>query len=106
MNGRTDSAAELQQDRRSDEQHRDGNALGGLLGEIFGRDVTGGRATCGTCGAENGVGALIAYNRPPDSVLRCPGCSAVLMVVVEHRDGFRVTFEGLRSLDLAGGESS
>jgi hypothetical protein len=88
------------EDRHRDAYHLDGNALGGLLADIFGRDVTGGEARCGACGMHGPVGGLMAYNRSPGSVLSCPGCGAVLLVVVRRPDGYRVTFAHLRSLEL------
>lgn len=87
-------------DRREDEYHLDGNALGGLLADVFGRDVTGGEADCGACGARSAVGGLVAYNRAPGSILTCPGCGAHLLVVVHHPGGWRVTFDRLRSLEI------
>ena len=36
----------------------DGNAAGGMLGELFARDVTAALATCGGCGKVGPVGAL------------------------------------------------
>jgi hypothetical protein len=84
----------------ADRYHLDGNALGGRLGEIFGRDITGGVAACRDCGSTNQVGALIAYNCAPGHVVRCPGCGAILFVVVRLRDAYRLTVESLRSLQL------
>jgi hypothetical protein len=101
-----DDPTDLVQDRRHDEYHLDGNALGGVLADVFGRDVTGGEAGCRACGAHNPVGALMAYNRAPGSVLSCPGCGAVLLVVVQRPGGFRMTFDGLRSLEIRDQERS
>jgi hypothetical protein len=94
-------AADRVRDRRADEYHLDGNALGGVLADLFGRDVTGGEAACGACGSHNPVGALIAYNRTPGSVLSCPGCGAIQLVIVRRGDRLHVTFDELRSLDIA-----
>ena len=93
--------ADALRDRRQDEYHLDGNALGGMLADVFGRDVTGGHARCGECGADNPVGALVAYTRAPGRVLRCPGCGAVLLTVVRHPGGYRLTFDKLRSLEIS-----
>jgi hypothetical protein len=87
--------------RRQDEHHYDGNSLGGVLADIFGRDVTAGEARCGACGAHNAVGALTVYNRPPDQVVSCPGCGADLMVVVHRPGAYRLTFHELRSLEMS-----
>ena len=74
--------------------HLDGNSIGGLLGDVFGRDVTDASGRCGNCGAENFVGALHVY-RAAGVVVRCPTCSAVLMRFVEARDEVWVDLAGL-----------
>jgi ribosomal protein S27E len=57
----------------------DGNAAAGLLGEVFSAETTAAVVTCAACGAEGAVGSVHMYARGPGTVLRCPGCSAVLM---------------------------
>jgi hypothetical protein len=89
------------EDRRYDDDRLDGNALGGLLADVFGRDVTGGEARCAACGAHNAVGALVVYNRAPGSVVSCPGCGADLLVVVHRPGAYRLTFDRLRSLEVS-----
>jgi len=64
--------------------HLDGNAIGGLLADVFGRDATDVAGKCRSCGAENFVGALRVY-RAAGIVVRCPSCEAVLMRFVEAR---------------------
>jgi hypothetical protein len=88
------------QDRHHDEFHLDGTALGGLLADIFGRDITAAEAQCGACGAHGAFGGLMAYNRAPGSVLACPDCGAVLLVVVHRPGAYRVSLGELRSLEL------
>jgi hypothetical protein len=82
------------------ERHLDGNALGGTLWSVFGRDVTAVRGTCRSCGAENPMAALIARVGGPGDVLACPGCETVLLVVVHRPDGLLVTVGALLPLDL------
>ena len=72
----------------------DGNAIGGLLGDVFGRDATDVSGRCAVCGAENLVGALHVY-RAAGIVVRCPSCQAVLMRFVEARDRVWVDLSGL-----------
>jgi ribosomal protein S27E len=74
--------------------HLDGNAIGGLLSDVFGRDATDASGRCRNCGAENFVGALHVY-RAAGVVVRCPSCHAVLMRVVEGRDQVWVDLGGL-----------
>ena len=95
-----EQTGDLRRDRREDPYHLDGNALGGVLSDVFGREVTAGHATCSACGSENPLGAVMAYVQAPGHVLRCPGCGEVLFVVVHRPDGYRVTFDRLRVLQL------
>ena len=45
----------------TDETHVDGNALGGMLLEVFGREMTDAHGACATCGAVHPVGAMRVY---------------------------------------------
>jgi hypothetical protein len=78
----------------------DGNAVGGLLREIFTMDMTTAETTCAGCGAVNEVGAVIVYLHAPGAVLRCPGCEQVLMRIVHGRGRYWVDLRGTRSLEL------
>jgi len=80
----------------SDDGHLDGNALGGLLLELFGQEMTDRLGCCGACGAVNALGAVLVYRRAPGDVMRCPNCGTVLMVVVPLEVGFRISFEAIR----------
>ena len=74
--------------------HVDGNAVGGLLMDVFGRDPTDVSGRCRDCGAENHVGALLVY-RAAGVVVRCPSCSAVLIKLVEADERVWVDLGGL-----------
>jgi hypothetical protein len=76
----------------------DGNAIGGLLHEVFGTDMTDAEATCGSCGASGPVAATVVYVRGPGSVVRCPRCSAMLMVISQIRGRHCVDLTGLSAL--------
>jgi hypothetical protein len=56
-----------------DELMLDGNAVGGLLQEVFAAEMTTAIGTCGDCGAAGPVGAAHLY-RGAGIVLRCPHC--------------------------------
>jgi len=81
------------------ETHVDGNAIAGALYELFGREMTEQRGCCGHCGAVNALGAVHVYLDAPGIVLRCPGCTSVLVVMVREYDGMRVSFEELRWIE-------
>jgi hypothetical protein len=44
--------------------------------------MTAETGTCRTCGATSAIAELHVYTRAPGAVARCPGCHAVVMVVV------------------------
>jgi len=79
----------------------DGNAIGGLLLEVFGVELTAAMGTCASCGARGELARLRVYVRCPGIVGRCPGCDAVLVRIVEARDRRFVDLHGLRSLEVA-----
>ena len=81
--------------------HLDGNAMGGLLMEMFGREMTDALGCCAHCGDRNEVGALIVYRSGPGDVVRCPSCSTVLIVATRLSGAPRVYFSSLRWLQPA-----
>ena len=75
----------------------DGNAVAGLLHDLFGQEMTQVAATCAHCG-ERSILARVKVFRGPGTVLLCPGCDGRMMVIV-HRDGVAcVDAEGLSAL--------
>lgn len=58
----------------------DGNAIAGLLLDVFGAEMTTATGICATCGARGRVGEFAVYVRAPDTVVRCRSCRGVLMV--------------------------
>lgn len=79
----------------------DGNAIGGLLREVFGTEMTTARAVCATCGATGPVAELEVYVRAPGTVVRCRGCRSVLIVIVDVRGTKCVDARGLAELEPA-----
>ena len=75
---------------------RDGNALGAMLMDVFGREMTDAPSGCASCGAVHALGALLVYDRAPGAVIRCPSCGGVMMVAVAGPTGLRFNFAGLR----------
>jgi hypothetical protein len=80
----------------------DGNAVGGLLRELFVDEVTGARGACAACGAVGEMGAqhLYMYPQAPGAVLRCRVCEAVLMVLVHGGGRYRLGLQGLAWLEV------
>ena len=83
-----------------DARRLDGNAIGGLLGQIFAVEITSAIGTCAGCGAVNEVGRLHVYVDAPGTVVRCPACEAVLMRVVRWRGRYWVDMSGVRTLEF------
>ncbi len=71
----------------------DGNAIGGALFELFGREMTASSGACARCGARARMAELRVYVKAPATVVRCPSCDSVVLVVGSPRpylDGFRL----------------
>jgi DNA-directed RNA polymerase subunit RPC12/RpoP len=77
----------------------DGNAIGGLLLEVFGTDLTDAEATCANCGATGPVAETVVYLDAPGTVVRCRNCSGLLMVISRIRDISCVDLRGLEALE-------
>ena len=76
----------------------DGNAIGGLLHEVFGTEMTDAIGTCATCGATGPVAETVVYLQAPGTVVRCRTCGALLMVIATIRGMNCVDLEGLSAL--------
>ena len=72
----------------------DGNALGGLLNQIFGGEMTAVPAECATCTTVSQVGAMWAFTQAPGAVLRCPACENVMLRIVETPDAIYLDARG------------
>lgn len=78
----------------------DGNAVAGLLGELFAAEATVALVSCASCGAEGAVGTVHVYARGPGVVLRCPGCTGVLMRFARVHGRLVADLRGVGRLDL------
>ena len=81
-----------------DDDTLDGNAIGGLLAEVFGADMTTAVGTCGSCGAVTMVAELPVYLTEIGTVVRCRSCDSVLMVFVSLHGTTCTDLMGLASL--------
>jgi hypothetical protein len=84
----------------------DGNAIGGLLQDVFGTDLTAAEAVCAACGAAGPVAGTVVYLRAPGTVVRCRNCAGLLMVISRVRGVHCVDLAGLASLDARPGTGS
>ena len=82
------------------ENKLDGNAAGGILGEIFSREMTLAVATCTNCGATDRVGTLAVYKHGMGTIIRCPYCDTALIRIAEVKGRYWLDMRGLRLLLL------
>lgn len=60
----------------------DGNAVAGLLQEVFATEMTAAPTCCAGCGREGEMGSLQVYWHGPGIVLRCPACQQIVLRIV------------------------
>lgn len=77
----------------------DGNAIAGLLQEVFAVEPTTTLGTCGACGMTGEVGAAHVF-RGAGIVIRCPKCDNVLVKIVTAGARRWISFPGLLALEL------
>jgi hypothetical protein len=77
----------------------DGNAVAGLLQEVFAVEMTTAIGTCNGCGAAEAVGAIHVF-RGAGVVLRCPHCNNPLIKVVRDDTRLWIGFPGIRTLEV------
>ena len=82
-----------------DELMLDGNAVAGMLAEVFAVEMTTTTGTCGNCGQAGPVGAMHAF-RGAGIVLRCPHCDNALVKIVESGTRMWMDFGGMQTLEI------
>ena len=78
----------------------DGNAVGGVLGEIFAVEMTTAGCRCAQCGAVAELGALRAFVHAMGAVVRCSGCEAALVRLVRGNDRAWLDMSGVSCLEV------
>ena len=77
----------------------DGNAIAGLLREVFAVEMTTALGTCANCGATEPVGAVHLYHGA-GIVLRCPHCDNALLTIVGSGEDTWISMRGVRALRI------
>jgi Family of unknown function (DUF6510) len=77
--------------------HTDGNAIAGLLQEVFVAEITAAGRVCQSCGLDSQIGAHRVYTGA-GSVLRCPGCGDLAAVIAALPDRNVISLHGAWSL--------
>ena len=78
----------------------DGNAVAGLLCEIFAMEATTGEVQCVSCGRRGEIGSLFAFTQAPGVVLRCPHCENIVIRIVKTAGAVYVDARGAAYLRL------
>jgi predicted RNA-binding Zn-ribbon protein involved in translation (DUF1610 family) len=76
----------------------DGNAVGGLLCDLFACDVTTAEVTCGSCGVAAEIGGTRVYGGTMGAIFRCPHCGSIVMRLVQTPAGTWLDMRGSRCL--------
>jgi hypothetical protein len=83
-----------------DNRRLDGNAAAGPLLELFAIDLVAALSTCGHCGNTSPMAEHALYADAPALVLRCPGCTEVVLRYGVTGGRLRLDFGGSRLLQL------
>jgi uncharacterized Zn finger protein len=78
--------------------HKDGNAIAGVLEEVFAVEVTAETRTCQSCGQTNAIGAHRLYESA-GFVLRCPSCGDIGAAIATVPGQARITLFGSWSVE-------
>jgi hypothetical protein len=81
--------------------HLDGNAVAGLLTEVFAVEMTTAVGTCANCGAVAPLGAVLVYMHAPAVVMRCPYCDNVLIRIATRSGTHCVEVGGVSALETS-----
>ena len=78
----------------------DGNAVAGLLREVFAVEMTTALATCANCGGGEPIGAVRVF-RGAGVVMRCAHCDKALVRIVKDDTRVWIGFPGVLTLQVA-----
>lgn len=78
----------------------DGNALAGVLGDLFRVDMTLAIAECGSCGWSAPLATVVVEMDDAAAIARCPSCRRTLLTLLRTDAGTRLAFDGLSALTL------
>ena len=77
----------------------DGNAIAGLLLDVFGSEMTTATGICASCGMSAQLAELTVYTRAPGTIARCRSCESVVMALVTIREVTCVDVRGFTELE-------
>jgi hypothetical protein len=85
---------------RAAERRLDGNAVTGALAELFAIDLVPADCTCAHCGRTSPLAQYDLYADSPALVLRCAGCTGVVLRYSSAGGRIRLDLSGARLLVL------
>ena len=88
----------------TDDRYLDGNAAGGVLGQIFAFEMTNAEVICANCDTVGPIGAALVYATAMGMIIRCPGCGEPLMRIAHGPQRYWLDFSGTRLLQLGTAE--
>jgi hypothetical protein len=80
----------------------DGNAAAGPLSEFFSVDIVSALGRCASCGRTEALATARLYPMPTGLLLRCPGCTEILLRLVDSGENVRLDLRGLSFVELTG----
>jgi hypothetical protein len=79
----------------------DGNAAAGPLSEFFTGDIVCALGRCASCGRTAALATARLYPMASGMLLRCPGCTEILLRLVDAGQTVRLDLHGLSFVELA-----
>lgn len=76
-------------------QPLDGNAMAGVMQDLFARDMTTTAYKCTGCGKTGVVAEMAVYMSGPGTVARCRDCDTILLLLTERRGMYCIDAPGL-----------
>jgi hypothetical protein len=76
----------------------DGNAVGGLLREVFAFDATEARTTCAGCARTAPMAELRLYAIELGAILRCPSCDEAVVRIGRTPRGLWLDLRGAATI--------
>ncbi len=83
-----------------DEHKLDGNAAGGILGEIFPFEMTSAQTACASCHAVWRIGQAMVYAHEMGTILRCATCDNPLIRVARAEGRYWLDLRGVEYLQI------
>ncbi|MHB1131770.1 MAG: DUF6510 family protein [Chloroflexota bacterium] len=78
----------------------DGNAVAGLLREVFATEMTACPVQCANCGKKGAMGTLLAFGHSAGVTLRCSACEQIVLRIVETPEAVLLDARGAKFIRL------